>query len=58
MRLSFVKLFSVVSVVEQGGWGFQCDFQGHILIVSLGDLWLLNYSMYELIFLCEVYNAL
>ena len=38
--LSFVKLFSVVSVVFQCGWTFHCDFQCHILIVtetSYGD---------------------
>ncbi len=33
MVLSFVKLFSVVSVVFQCGGTFQCDFQCHILIV-------------------------
>ncbi len=32
--LSFVKLFSVVSVVFQCSWTFQCDFQCHSLIVK------------------------
>ncbi len=35
MWFCFVMLFSVVSVIFQCGWIFQCDFQCHILIVLI-----------------------
>ena len=34
--LSLAKLFSVVLVVVQCGWSFQCDLQCHILIAKHG----------------------